>query len=346
MEQIEKQNNLPRVLFVEDKWCGSRSRWGVSEWETNLFLSLKEIGIAEVDVFHFDEYFKINKKRGDEALLEKIKEWKPDFIFMVIYRLPGTHPAVIDFPTLEIIKNIFKIPIASIWGDLHLQGQKDLLITLLPYIKRNFATASDDVVKKINEDLEDAEKIFYIWVPKNPKIFNDPGKIRDIEISYFGSPTRPRLEKINYLLENNIPITCGGGERQEHLTTEQYADKFKSSKITLSFSKPNDTYVINARPFEAMACGAMVMEQENPETSKLFVPNVEYVPYSDNNDLLKKIKYYLEHDEKRKEIAKNGWKKVTTVYSAERFWKFVINATLKKDGILPNPITAYDKAFE
>src|SRR5205085_623837 len=105
-------------------------------------------------------------------------------------------------------------------------------------------------------------KYMYMWDPTNPKIYNDQKKERDIEISYIGSFKPHRLRKINYLKQNNIKVLCRGGENNEHLSPEEYADMYQRSKITLSFSRALYSHVINARPFEAMACGAMILEQE------------------------------------------------------------------------------------
>jgi hypothetical protein len=130
------------------------------------------------------------------------------------------------------------------------------------------------------------------------------------------------------LIKNNILLFNGGGEREKHLTTIEYADIFKRSRIALSFSRAR-SHVINARPFEAMNCGAMVLEQESFEMPKLFVPFVDYVPYTNKKDLLEKTKYYLKHDKERKIIARNGYEKVTNLYSAKRFWQLLIGRALK-----------------
>ena len=41
-----------------------------------------------------------------------------------------------------------------------------------------------------------------------------------------------------------------------------------------------------------------------------FVDGEDYVSYSDREDMLNKIKYYLEHEDERKMIAENGCRKV------------------------------------
>ncbi len=39
----------------------------------------------------------------------------------------------------------------------------------------------------------------------------------------------------------------------------------------------------------------------------------------------KKIKYYPKNEEERNKISDNGYKKINTLFSAERFWKQIID---------------------
>jgi hypothetical protein len=297
----------------------------------NFFFSLKETGLANADFFHFDEYYREHEKRGDTALLEKIAEWKPDLVFFIgFYKMPGADADVPELSTFKIIARDLKIPIAVIWGDFHLRAQTEISKVILPYVHLNLVTDSATAVRRIRSTVPTPEKYAYIWFPKDPKIFNNPGKARDIDISYFGTQKKHRMKRINFI-KKHIPLTCGGGERAEHLTTEQFADRLQRSKITLSFSRGYLSHVLNARMFEATACGSLVLEQESCEAPIRFIPYVDYVPFTSNADLIKKAHYYLRHDREREKIAQNGYKKTVSLYSAEKFWKFVIDKTMRKD---------------
>jgi glycosyltransferase involved in cell wall biosynthesis len=164
-------------------------------------------------------------------------------------------------------------------------------------------------------------------VPKDPRIFNNPNKPRDIDIVFSGSYGLGREERQNtllHLINNGIALVHGGSEGRDHFTTEEYADRYKRSKLALSFSKAHGINVVNARPFEAMSCGAMLLEQESPELAKLFEEGKEYVMWKTNDDLLEKVRYYLEHEDERNAIALAGQKKVEQLYSAKKFWEEVL----------------------
>ena len=140
----------------------------------------------------------------------------------------------------------------------------------------------------------------------------------------YGLGREERQKALQYLLDNGIKLIVGGSEGRDHFTTEDYADGYKRAKIAVSFSRAHGMNVVNARPFEAMICGAMLIEQESPELAKMFVKDVEYKEWINEVDLLEKVKYYLSHEEERAAIAKAGQERIEKDYSATSFWTEVL----------------------
>jgi hypothetical protein len=243
--------------------------------------------------------------------------------------MPGTDFDIMDWPTLDRIKDDFKIPMAAMWSDLQEEALIKISEALLPYTVLNQSQASSASIARM--DKKQQEKYLHAWVPKDTRIFNNPNKERNIEMCYFGSRRNSRLVFTSYLTNHGIKIVYGGGEANEHLTTEQYADRYQRSKIALSFSRAGALHVVNARPSEVVPCGAMLLEQESFELMKWYIPYVDYVPYSNKKDMLKKARYYLTHDEERVKIAQSGQEKSERLYSAKRFWQIVIDKTLGTD---------------
>ncbi len=304
----------PVVLFIGDYYCAGNPAMGLSEWEGNLWASLESTGLADVARFHMDKYYYHTGNRGDEALLERVRDIKPDHVVLIIYKQPGSDPTV---PTIDTIS---KLPnLITIWGDLEAVEQRQLTELVQPACKRMFGTANKEVVERMGYK--------YMHVPKNPLIFNNPDKERDIDVVFSGSfgYGRPeRKEVLEYLVENGISITIGGSEGGDHFTTEEYADRYKRAKIALSFSQARGMNVVNARPFEVMSCGAMLLEQKSPELAKLYEEEVDYGTWTDKVDLLEKVRYYLRNEEERLSIAKSGQEKTEQLYSAKNFWEEVL----------------------
>ena len=301
----------PVVMFVGDYFCAGSPSMGISEWETNIWSSLESTGLADVARFHFDKYYYHTGERGDAALLQRIESIKPDLIVLIIYKFPGQDPAVMTLDTLSKIKT----PIITVWGDLEAQQQRDIAFIVKPYVKKIIGTASKDIVEGLGYQ--------YMHVPKDPRIFNNPNKERDIDVVFSGSyglGREERQEVLQYLLDNGVKLVVGGSEGRDHFTTEEYADRYKRAKIAISFSRAHGVPVLNARPFEAMACGAMLIEQDSPEIGKLFEENKDFKMWKTKVDLLETIRYYLSHEEERSQISQNGQRKIEDSYSASKFW--------------------------
>jgi hypothetical protein len=305
----------PVVLFIGDYFCAGDPRVGLSEWEGNIWSSLESTGLVDVARFHFDKFYWNTGQRADQALIERIEAIRPDYIVLIIYKFLGSDPAVMLPDTLGVL-SCLGIPIITIWGDLEAQQQRDIAATVRPFTKVNIGTANK----------EDTESVGfkYMHVPKDPRIWNNPEGERDIDVIFLGSYGLGREERqkaLQYLIDNGIKLVVGGSEGRDHFPTEEYANGFKRSKIAISFSRAHGRHVTNARVFEILNTGAMMLEQEGDETKKLFEPEKDYVEWKDEVDLLEKVRYYLEHEEERLSIAKSGNDKVKELYSAKSFWE-------------------------
>lgn len=91
---------------------------------------------------------------------------------------------------------------------------------------------------------------------------------------------------------------------------EEYNKALNGAKIALCFmSKLNrDTYT--RRCFEIPASGVLLLSEYTEDLAKMFVPDVEAVFFKTQEELNNKIKFLLENDEKRIEIAQNGLRRV------------------------------------
>lgn len=92
---------------------------------------------------------------------------------------------------------------------------------------------------------------------------------------------------------------------------KELIEVYTNSKIAVNISR--DDYMIDAnlRCFEIMAAGALLLTKMPTELTALSLNEGEhFVGYTDTDDLLTKIEYYLGHDSARIQIALNGYKAV------------------------------------
>jgi hypothetical protein len=284
---------------------------GLSEWEGNIWSSLDATSLADVARFHFDKYYYTTGKRADTALIERLEGIRPDYVVLIIYKQFGTDPTMIEKETLERMKTM-GIKIISIWGDL----EADEVLAMCKSVEH-----------LMYKEIVEANGYTYMHVPKDPRIFNNPNKERDLDVVFsgsFGYGRDERREVLQYLIDNDVKLTAGGSEGKDHFTTEEYADRYKRAKIAISFSVARGKNVVNARPFEVMNCGAMLLEQNSPELAKLYTEGVDYDVWIDKVDLLNKIRYYLSNEEERQRIAQNGYETTQAKYTAKTFWEEVL----------------------
>ena len=85
---------------------------------------------------------------------------------------------------------------------------------------------------------------------------------------------------------------------------------YSSSKINLNCTSQGfvDLNTSTARPFEILACKGFLITDDIPYLRKILSGGAVYT--SGGKDLIKKIKYYLEHDIEREKIIEEGYKRV------------------------------------
>ncbi|MCR5106817.1 MAG: glycosyltransferase [Lachnospiraceae bacterium] len=85
---------------------------------------------------------------------------------------------------------------------------------------------------------------------------------------------------------------------------------FNLSRINLNITIRPIAAGIPLRVFDIMGCKGFVMTNYQEELSELFKVGEEIEVFTDKDELTEKCRYYLEHDEERARIAKNGYERV------------------------------------
>ena len=99
---------------------------------------------------------------------------------------------------------------------------------------------------------------------------------------------------------------------------------FHYSKININLTLKSIKTGIPLRVLDIMAAGGFVITNYQEDLFRHFTPDEDFVFYQDENDLINKIQYYLEHEEERKQIAQNGYRKVREICSYKNVIKNII----------------------
>lgn len=160
----------------------------------------------------------------------------------------------------------------------------------------------------------------------------DPDTHRPIELSVeekqmFGGPVgfiggyeEQRAEFISFLAENGIPVSVWGNGWAENgrlknpnltikgpsIYGDDYARAICSFDICLGFLRKANRDLQTTRSMEIPACGAFMLAERTNEHMGLFEEGKEAEFFGTDEELLAKVKYYLEHEKERLRIALAG----------------------------------------
>ncbi len=183
----------------------------------------------------------------------------------------------------------------------------------------------------------DHPKVMCLEVPQDTRIFYPDETVeKDIDVSFVGSMNSPwpdRRALVEKIRNSGINIWFGGGRGVGHdginnLSVEEYAKIHKRSKICLNLSYGHGRPQRKGRVFEIAACKGFMMSNR-PETMKgrggeFFGEGTEFVSFNEN-DVIEKIKYYLEHKEERELIAYRMHETYRNNFSPKYFYNKVLS---------------------
>jgi len=162
---------------------------------------------------------------------------------------------------------------------------------------------------------------FYSSYDKN-KYFKMSTAEKSIDVSFVGDMRykRNRKEYINYIIKNGISVEVFGlGTKNGQVSLEQMVEISNKTKINLNFSgtslksglrkEPNINLrmrQMKGRIAEIALSGGFVLSEYVPGIEEVFEVDKEIVIFRTKEEMVAKIKYYLEHEKGRETIANNG----------------------------------------
>jgi len=138
-------------------------------------------------------------------------------------------------------------------------------------------------------------------------LYNDPLPEKTLDVAMVG-----RLDGAHYSYRRSCvraieDLGVSTNEFGRYYEYEEMVDVYRYARIGLNVSRDNHLQDANLRCFEVMGGGTLLMTSMPTELTKLGLSEGEhFVGYESTEDLTEKVKYYLDHDEERQEIASRG----------------------------------------
>jgi hypothetical protein len=288
---------------------------------------LHETDLAEYEILWIGPWCNRDEEPLDWLVFERCVSYQPDVVFVYGW---WTEPmrqyksGHITLFTLYLIRKLLGIKVTAL---MHDQRGADFRVSdqLTRFCDLVFTHEHEE---EYNKYTMFPHKHFTIASCYSPSLFHrNPSSERDIDVTFIGSDTgyaNIRQQGISQLREAGIRVHTPGGRSkgQRKLTNKEYAEIVTRSKIIINWSRhiSGKWFQAKGRIFEATLGGSMLLCEECDPVSRWFRKDVDYVPFTTNEELVEKAKHYLESAGDRLRIANSGHEYAIRNYSAEVVW--------------------------
>lgn len=122
-----------------------------------------------------------------------------------------------------------------------------------------------------------------------------------------------------HLYTNDITWNCPGCIN--HGSVDYYLEAphvFRHSRINLNITLRSIKSGIPLRAYDIMGSQGFLLTNYQEDFLDYFVPDEDFVYYTNMDDMMNRIEYYLSHEKERQEICQNGYYKILLDHTYEK----------------------------
>lgn len=336
-----KKNNQPFILknyqIKQNNFSGKKlniiylSYYNSTFAINNTWLPLEELGT----VFSFEMtktphqkswYLQKIKNIENEKMLEFVAQTVAQHSIDVIVCYLSGHST-----TPEVLSKIqsFGIPMINESLDderkfINKKGKDGIskgMKSICKYFTLSLTTSKSALIKY---EVEGGHPIYKDYAG-NEKIYKNLHLDKIYDVGFVGSDYGVRREYVTYLREHGINVyTKGDGWEEGFAEANEMIEIFNRSKIVLGFStvgSSDDIYILKGRDFEVPLTGSFYITGYHKELKEYFELGKDIETYTSKENLLQKIHFYLEHEDKREAIALCSYAKCSEQYTAKKSYE-------------------------
>lgn len=300
-----------------------------------------------------DELYRTNDPRYENFIQKLIAFLKCNNIDVILSANNIIHPEILinELKSYVKILGVIDDPYVTYTKTIPYAWAFDGVFYITPSISKRYTTKA--FLKHIG-----VKKSY--WFPHSPpqiSVAEEPEDAfftkRDKEIAYVGNPTGSKLNTLIHLKHTfgerfhlhgrwrmkgfygAIGLFTGDEfmmKRVHPVPVDQLYPLYRSIKIGINMHVSTQIETGNKRMYELPFCGAFQLcdKAAHGTHNLIFKENEEIVYYDDLNDLKDKIHYYLENDQERIKIARQGFFKAQKNYLfTDNFEKMITYFTQK-----------------
>jgi len=340
-----------KILYIGMKYEYGKKGLGHSFEHYNFYDSLVRMNNSsnEVLYFPFDEIiFEKGRDKMNKELLEVVQKEKPDLCFFFLFG---------DEIKKQTIKKITQESgsITFNWfADDHFRfyNFSKYYAPCFNWI----STTDSEAVEKYNK-IGYKNVIKTQWAC-NQFLYKPFDLSKTYDVSFVGQPHSDRRKIVDQIRKAGINMKCwGNGWQSGRVSQDEMLKIFSQSKINLNLTKSSGSINLRAlasiflkkelnnslkfinpkywfgnfqsilakkreqikgRNFEIPGCGGFLLTSDADNLGDYYEDGKEIVIYKDINDMIDKIKYYLEHNKEREAIAKAGYERTLQEHTYEK----------------------------
>jgi len=335
---VSMTNQLPKILFLFPQYIYNSKNYIESEYKRLWFDTAIDAGFTNCQIFYTDNisysysYSSASDRKNDmKSLEELIQVFLPDLIFSDT-NFQGNESGV-NPQFFEYIRQTFSLKVIGMigdaWGDhgTNLMQYWSTSVDLLLYA----APAEDDHRIKVSR----LSNILLIPLGVNSHAFYNE-QPKEIDVYFSGSLSwglRPFWLPFlrDTVRKHALKAVVNSHNREagiafNHDTYEKYT---RISKVIVNFSSrnysSNPVKALTGRAWQAIASGALLLEEDNEPIKHYFTPYVHYVPFKTVSDLEFLINFFVKNAKYRERISQAGLEYYNEHYNSSKTWWRIIN---------------------
>jgi len=314
-----------KVIYVAMEYDYGCPERGKSFEEANFYDSLKHMDLHIIRFDFMANHQKYGQEKMNVMLKEIVFDERPDLVFCVLFK------DEIDKSVMKEITEKSNAVTLNWFCDDHWR-----FANFSKYWAPCFTWVTTTDAKSLEKYRKNGFKnvILTQWAC-NHFTYKKYDLAKRYDVSFVGQPHGSRKKVIKKLLQKGIKVeTWGYGWERGRIELAKMIQIFNTSKINLNLSNSYTNIFrfwekrreqIKGRNFEIQGCGGFQLSSYVDDIESYFKLDQEIVCFRDENELVEKILFYLEHDKERIAIAKAGYRRVLKEHTYELRFKKIFN---------------------
>ncbi len=335
--RLNKQNwiqnsSKPNVYWIGTNWDQDNSGLlnGLKEC-SNLRMFFRPNGeygfISNISQYGVENTIALNNREISEAVILEHQKQSIDIIIGQMWANYISQDVLAKFKEMGII--VINISMDDRLPEMWMMNKKTGTLGLKDGLDLVLTTAKETCLWYRVEGIP----AIYWPLASCPKVFGSINA-RDIDISFIGNKYGYRGEIIEGLKASGIKIEAfGNGWDNGYVNAEEAANILSRSKMSLGIGTIGHTksmLTLKLRDFDVPMSGALYITHRNKELYDLFVEDEEILFYSSIDELVQKVKLYLNHEDEMVRIAENSRKRALKDHSWGQRFEFLLKIIKKQ----------------